>query len=97
MVIDSAKQLMSGESQSVDQMIEDLESKRREAETGAKKVSEELKDASRIHKELKTEYDAYKDEKERLLKKAEKEANNYLNKKKEEADAIIDDLRKKTA
>lgn len=95
MVIDSAKQLMSGESQSVDQMIEDLESKRREAETGAKKVSEELKDASRIHKELKTEYDAYKDEKERLLKKAEKEANNYLNKKKEEADAIIDDLRKK--
>lgn len=89
MVIDSAKQLMSGESQSVDQMIEDLESKRREAETGAKKVSEELKDASRIHKELKTEYDAYKDEKERLLKKAEKEANNYLNKKKKKQTRLL--------
>ncbi|GEK91367.1 endonuclease MutS2 [Alkalibacterium kapii] len=95
MIIDAAKQLMSGESQSVDQMIEDLESKRREAEIRAGKASDELKEASRIHKELKTEYDAYKEEKERLLKKAKNEANTYLNKKKEEAEAIIDDLRQK--
>ncbi|GEK88726.1 DNA mismatch repair protein MutS2 [Alkalibacterium putridalgicola] len=95
MIIDSAKQLMSGESQSVDQMIEDLEGKRRQAETEAGKATEELRDAQRLHRELKAEYDAYQEEKERLRKKAEKEANSYLEKKKQEAEAIIKDLRQK--
>lgn len=95
MIIESAKQLMSGESQSVDQMIEDLEGKRRQAETEAGKASEELRDAQRLHRELKAEYDAYQDEKERLRKKAEKDANDYLEKKKQEAEAIIKDLRQK--
>ena len=95
MIIETARQLMSGESQSVDQMIEDLEGKRRLAESEAGKATEELRDAQRLHRELKNEYKAYQDEKERLRQKAEKEANTYLDKKKQEAEAIIKDLRQK--
>lgn len=95
MIIESAKQLMSGESQSVDQMIEDLEGKRKQAESEAGKATQELRDAERLHRELKAEYKAYQDEKDRLRKKAEKEANTYLEKKKQEAETIIKDLRQK--
>lgn len=95
MIIESARQLMSGDSQSVDQMIEDLEGKRKEAESEANKAAQERRDAERLHRELKVEYDAYQHEKEHLRKKAESEANAFLEKKKEEADTIIKDLRQK--
>ncbi|MFO8068471.1 MAG: endonuclease MutS2 [Alkalibacterium sp.] len=95
MIIESAKQLMSGESQSVDQMIEDLESKRKQADSEAGKATRKLKDVERLHRELEAEYKAYQDEKEQLRKKAETQANTYLEKKKQEAEAIIKDLRQK--
>lgn len=95
MIIESARQLMSGDSQSVDQMIEDLEGKRKQAESEAGKATSELRDAERLHRELKEEYKAYQDEKERLRKKAEADANAFLEKKKQEAETIIKDLRQK--
>lgn len=95
MVIDSAKQLMSGESQSVDQMIQDLEAKRKEAEIGAEKANIELKDAQKLHRELKQAYADYQSEKDALKKKAEKEANAYIEKAKHDADAIVKELRQR--
>ncbi|PRY75182.1 endonuclease MutS2 [Alkalibacterium olivapovliticus] len=95
MVIDSARQLMSGESQSVDQMIQDLESKRKEAETRAEKAKVELKDAQKLHRELKQAYTDYQNEKDALKKEAEKEANAYVEKAKLDADAIVKDLRQR--
>lgn len=95
MVIDSARQLMSGESQSVDQMIQDLESKRKEAETRAEKAKVELKDAQKLHRELKQAYTDYQNEKDALKKQAEKEANAYVEKAKLDADAIVKDLRQR--
>ncbi|WP_423188768.1 endonuclease MutS2 [Alkalibacterium sp. f15] len=95
MIIESAKQLMSGDSQSVDQMIEDLEGKRKQAESEAGKATKERRDAESLHRKLEAEYKAYQNEKDRLRKKAETEANTYLEKKKQEAEAIIKDLRQK--
>lgn len=94
-VIDTAKQLMSGESQSVDQMIEDLESKRKYAENQAEKARMELREAEKLHRELKEAHKDYQDEKENLKKKAESKANEIIEKAKAEADAIIKELRDK--
>ncbi|OJF95333.1 endonuclease MutS2 [Alkalibacterium sp. 20] len=95
MIIESAKQLMSGDSQSVDQMIEDLEGKRKQAESEAGKATKERRDAESLHRKLEAEYKTYQNEKDHLRKKAETEANIYLEKKKQEAEAIIKDLRQK--
>lgn len=95
LVIDSARQLMSGESQSVDQMIQDLESRRNEAAQEASKAKMDLREAQKIHEELKQAYADYQQEKDRLKKKAEKEANAYVEKAKNEADAIIKELRQR--
>lgn len=95
MVIDSAKQLMSGESQNVDQMIQDLEAKRKEAETRAEKAKIELKDAQKLHRDLKQAYADYQNEKDTLKKQAEKEANAYVEQAKLDADAIVKDLRQR--
>ncbi|WP_161878656.1 endonuclease MutS2 [Alkalibacterium sp. MB6] len=95
MIIDTAKQLLSGESQNVDQMIEDLESRRKEAETEAGKATNELKEAERLHRELKEAFKQYQDERDDLKKKAEKEANDIVDKARQEADDIIKELRQR--
>lgn len=95
MVIDSARQLMSGESQSVDQMIQDLEGKRKEAETRAEKAKIELRDAQILHRDLKKAYAEYQSDKDNLKKKAEDEANEYIEKAKQDADAIVKELRQR--
>lgn len=95
LVIDSAKQLMSGESQNLDQMIQDLEAKRKEAESRADKAKIELKDAEKLHRELKKAHTDYQNEKDELKKQAEKEANAYIEQAKQDADAIVKDLRQR--
>lgn len=95
MVIDSARQLMSGESQSVDQMIQDLETRRNEAEQQADKARKDLKQAQALHRELKTAFEDYQNEKDRLKKKAEKEANAIVDKAREESERIIKELRQR--
>lgn len=94
-IIDTAKQLLSGESQSVDQMIEDLESRRKKAETEADKATVELREAERLHRELKEAFSQYQHERDELKKKAEKEANAIIDKAKQEADEIIKELRQR--
>lgn len=95
MIIDSARQLMSGESQSVDQMIQDLETRRNEAEQQADKARKDLKQAQALHRELKTAFEDYQNEKDRLKKKAEKEANAIVDKAREESERIIKELRQR--
>lgn len=93
MVIESARQLMSGESQSVDEMIQDLENKRKQASQETGKVREELQNAQALHRELKNAFKEYEAEKEQLKKKAEKEANQIIEKAQKDTEKIIEDLR----
>ncbi|WP_413527282.1 endonuclease MutS2 [Marinilactibacillus psychrotolerans] len=93
MVIESARQLMSGESQSVDEMIQDLENKRKQASQETSKVREELQNAQALHRELKNAFKEYEAEKEQLKKNAEKEANLIIEKAQKDTEKIIEDLR----
>lgn len=94
-VIDSSRQLMSGESQSIDTMIRDLEDKRKEAQLQAEKAQQDLKEAQTLHKELKEAYESYQQEKDRLKKRAEEKANAYVEKAKKEADDVIKAIRQR--
>ncbi|SFK25194.1 DNA mismatch repair protein MutS2 [Marinilactibacillus piezotolerans] len=93
MIIESARQLMSGESQSVDEMIQDLENKRKQANLETIKVQEELKNAQALHKELRNAFKEYEAEKEELKKKAQKEANRIVEKAQKDTEKIIEELR----
>lgn len=92
-IIESARQLMSGESQSVDEMIQDLETKRKQADQETVTAKEELRKAERLHKDLKAAFDEYEAEKERLKKQAEADANQIVEKAQKDASRIIEELR----
>lgn len=94
-VIDTARTLMTSESQSVDEMIQDLNDKQKEAENNAKELRQRLLEAQRLHSELKANFEEYKDHKENLMEKAKAEANEIVDETKRKADAIIEDLRQK--
>jgi len=94
-VISSAKQLMSGESQSVDEMIQDLETKRKQAEDRSNNLRKELNKATKLHRDLREFYDEYQKEKEHLKDKAENEANEIIEQAERKADNIIAELRNK--
>src|SRR5699024_611293 len=66
-IIDTAKELMTSESQSVDEMIQDLNDKQKEAETYAEDLRQRLLEAQRLHSDLKQQYSDYKAEKDRLI------------------------------
>ncbi|MFC6464798.1 endonuclease MutS2 [Marinilactibacillus sp. GCM10026970] len=94
-IIESARQLMSGESQSVDEMIQDLETKRKQADQATVSTKEELKNAQKIHEELKTAFKDYEIEKDNLKKKAESEANRIIERAQKDANDIIENLRQR--
>ena len=92
-IIASSQQLMSGESQSVDNMIGDLEQKRKEAEKQNKQLKQELYQATQLHNELKDFYASYEKHKDHLEQKAQEEANEIIQEAQKEADRIIEELR----
>lgn len=94
-VIRNAKELMSSESQSVDEMISDLDRKQKETEETSKNLRRRLVKAEKLYKDLENFYKAYEQEKENLRKQAQEEANKIVEKAKRETDEIISDLREK--
>ncbi|MEY8292862.1 endonuclease MutS2 [Carnobacteriaceae bacterium 52-44] len=94
-IINVARSLMSSESQSVDEMISDLDTKQKEAEETSANLRRRLVDAEKLHNELTEAHEAYEKEKENLKKKAQAEANKIVENTKRKADNIIADLRQK--
>ncbi len=94
-VIDSARQLIDGESQNLNEMISDLENRRKMAETEYLEVRHYVNEAEQLHTDLQTAVQQFYAEREELLKKAREKANNLVEETEETADQIIKDLRKK--
>lgn len=94
-IIDVARSLMSSESQSIDEMIRDLDVKQKEAEQLSRNLRRKLLEAEKVHEELSEAFETYQKEKEHLKKKAQEEANEIVEKTRKEADKIISDLRQK--
>lgn len=94
-VIDSARQLIDGESQNLNEMISDLESRRKMAETEYLEVRHFVDEAEQLHTDLQTAVQQFYAEREDLMKKAREKANKLVEETEETANQIIKDIRKK--
>ncbi|WP_179395990.1 endonuclease MutS2 [Lacticaseibacillus absianus] len=92
-VVDRAKLLIADDSHDLNNMIADLESQRKAAETEYKATRHELDEATKLHADLKAAYTEFFTERERQLNKAKDEANTIVEEATAKADKIIRDLR----
>jgi len=76
-------------------MIADLVAKRKQVEDEQLHLTAEVADSDKLHKQLKSEFNAYQQRKDQLIEDAKVQANAIVEKSKTKADAIISDLRKK--
>ncbi|KRK79850.1 endonuclease MutS2 [Companilactobacillus nodensis] len=93
-VVDRGQSLMSGESQDLNNMIKDLENRRKEFE----KKNEDLNAQLTHNKEIEDDYEKKRTEldnsKESEIQAAKVRANQIVSKSRKESDKIIDRLRK---
>ncbi|MBE9388379.1 endonuclease MutS2 [Vagococcus salmoninarum] len=93
-VIDEAKSILDGESQDLNEMIADLENRRKMAETEYLEVRHHVKEAARLHEELENAYGYFFEEREKELAEAKSQANELVKAAEEQAEKIIADIRK---
>lgn len=94
-IIDEAKLMIDGESQDLNDMIADLESRRKMAETEYLEVRHHMDEATRLHAELENAYGYFFEAQEKELADAKAKANQIVEEARLEADKIINDLREK--
>lgn len=93
-IINEAKQLMNDESQDLNDMIADLENRRKMAETEYLEMRHYVDEAQDLHHNLKEAYSYFFEEREKELEKAKKKANELVSEAEEKAEKIIADIRK---
>ncbi|WP_314061648.1 endonuclease MutS2 [uncultured Vagococcus sp.] len=93
-VIEEAKQILDGESQDLNEMIADLESRRKMAETEYLEVRHYVDEAERLHRELENAYGYFFEEREKELAVAKQKANEIIREAEEKAEGLINDIRK---
>ena len=93
-VIQAASSLIDGESQNLNEMIADLENRRKMTETEYLEVRHYVNEAEQLHLDLQTAITQFYEEREVLMKKAREKANQVVETAEEEASQIVKDLRK---
>lgn len=93
-VIHEAKQLMNDESQDLNEMIADLENRRKMAETEYLEMRHYVDEAQELYENLKEAYRYFFEEREKEIDKAKKKANEVVSEAEEKAEKIIADIRK---
>lgn len=92
-IIRSAKQILDGESQDLNEMIADLENQRKMTETEYHEIRYYTEEAQSLYEDLKKAYEFFYEEREKELQKGQKKANELVEKAQEEAEKIISELR----
>lgn len=93
-IIDQAHQILDGESQDLNEMIADLEERRKMAEIEYIQLRDEVKEANRLKKELADATAYFYAERDAQIEEAKKEANRIVKEAQEESDKLIRQLRK---
>lgn len=93
-VISSARSLIDGESQNLNEMIADLENRRKMTEMEYHEVRQYIRESEELHRDLTTAVEQFFGEREELMAKARKKANQVVEEAEEEASQIITNLRK---
>lgn len=92
-IIDSATQLVSKDSQDLNNMIGDLVQKRHDVEEEKIQTHKYLVESEQLHSDLEKAYAALNDQRDKLLEKAKQKANDTVAETTKKADQIIADLR----
>ncbi|WP_110927161.1 endonuclease MutS2 [Bacillus massiliglaciei] len=93
-VIENARSHIGEDTNKVESMIASLEESRKQAEEEELEAADYLKQAERLHKDLQQQVIAYYEEKDTLMDKAAAEAAALVEKAREEAEAVISELRR---
>ncbi|MGO3491111.1 MAG: endonuclease MutS2 [Lactiplantibacillus plantarum] len=94
-IVDQARSLTDTDSQDLNAMIADLVTKRKQVEDEQLHLKTQVADSEKLHRQLKSEFNAYQQRKDQLIEDAKVQANTIVEQSKTKADAIISDLRKK--
>lgn len=92
-IIDQATGFIQEDSQSLNEMIADLEQKRRKTEQESHRLEKQIQESDRLLEELKRETETLEFAKQKEIDKAKKEANSILSKTKEEAELLMQEIR----
>ncbi|XJS11474.1 endonuclease MutS2 [Aerococcaceae bacterium WGS1372] len=92
-IIQTAKEGISRDEHSINEMVANLEHERRAAEQSHLKAQRFLDDAQQLHQDLRQEYNRWLEQKSKIQEKAKEEANELLRKKQDEAEKILSEIR----
>ena len=92
-ILQNARQGISQDAHSVNEMVANLERERREAEHHNYKAKETLEDAEKIHQDLKMEYQRFLVKKEEMLADITQQSNEKIKEAQEKAEKIIQEIR----
>ncbi|MFD2926170.1 endonuclease MutS2 [Halobacillus naozhouensis] len=92
-IIETAKQQVGVDSQSVENMIASLEASTRNAERDYDIAEETLTKAEELYRDLQTQWKQFEEKRERLYTKAETKAEKAVEKARHEAEEIVQQLR----
>lgn len=94
-IIARSKELIGDESQSVEDMITDLDFQRQRSEEEREHYHEQYMEAYKLRRQLEAAYDELNQKREQLIEEARKKANQEVEKAQEKAEKIISDIRAK--
>ena len=94
-IIARSKELIGDESQSVEDMITDLDFQRQRSEEEREHYHEQYMEAYKLRRQLEAAYDELNQQREQLIEEARKKANQEVEKAQEKAEKIISDIRAK--
>lgn len=94
-IIEEAKLMIDGDSQDLNDMIADLENRRKMAETEYLEVRQQMAEASKLHQDLENAYGYFYETQEKELAEAKAQANHIVKEAQLKADKIIHELREK--
>lgn len=92
-ILDQAKQGISQDSHSLNEMVAKLERERREASTKNQQAQDLLDQSASLLADLRTEYDRYLHQKADLIEKAKRQANEKVVETQKQAEAILQEIR----
>lgn len=92
-ILADARQGISKESQSLNEMVAKLERERRQSELKHASAVEFLNRSEQLLKDLRTEYNRYLDQKEDLMEKAKRQANEKVAEAQKEAEKLLQEIR----
>lgn len=92
-IIEQASGFIEEDSQVLNEMIADLEQKRRKVDQESLRLKQELSESEDLLKELKVNKEKFEESKEKFLEEARNEANKMVDTTREEAEFLMQEIR----